>query len=370
MLECFLKNGCYSACVRYFLKIMPFFHLAPIIGVAALSAFLMSLPTKAMGLPLACAQCDAKGVSHIEDKAEHRPRISCDEAIFDFGSKDSSETLEHTFILKNIGTADLAISKIQPACGCTTAALEKTNLVPGESTNVKATLSLAGRSGEIEKPIVIESNDPDNPILKLAFKGTVGAVYEISPSSMILRKPSPASPADASAVVKSAKDVPFEILESRSESGKLKVQWVKFPDQNAYQVSAKIEDSLLPGQFSDKIILKTNHPVRQEVDISVLVTVPAPIAVAPTRIVLSEDSPTPISRTIILKSPAGEKLTIDKIETPDEAMTTKSEPMGDFGFRISIGNIQPNASLMGKFVKIYLASGDVVQIPFEIKAKN
>jgi len=350
-------------------KIMPFCCFIHIYRLAVIPLFLLVHSSMAQPLPFACAQCNAKGIVHEPDKATNQPRIACEEAVFDFGSKDSTETLEHTFVLKNTGTADLSIAKVQPACGCTTAALEKPNLAPGESTTLKATLSLAGRSGEIEKPIVIESNDPASPVFQLAFKGVVGAEYEISPSTIMLRKSAPDSPADASVVVKTAKNTPFEILESKSESGKFQVQWVKFPEQNAYQVTAKIEETIQPGQFSDKITLTTNHPARPVVEISVLVTVPAPIAVAPTKIVLTEDSSTPISRTIILKSPAGEKLVIDKIETPDETMTTKSDPMGDFGVRISLGNIHSNASLVGKSVKITLANGDVVQIPFDKKSK-
>ena len=348
---------------------MPFCSLKRVQFLAVVPFFLVVHSSIAQQLPLACAQCDAKGIVHEPDKETNQPRIACEEPIFDFGSKDSTETLEHTFVLKNNGTADLAIAKVQPACGCTTAALEKPNLAPGESTTIKATLSLAGRSGEIEKPILIESNDPASPVFQLAFKGVAGAEYEISPSTIMLRKSSPDSPADASVVVKTAKNTPFEILESKSESGKFQVQWVKFPEQNAYQVTAKIEETIQPGQFSDKITLKTNHLARPVVEINVLVTVPAPIAVAPTKIVLTEDSSTPISRTIILKSPAGEKLVIDKIETPDETMTTKSDPMGDFGVRISLGNIHPNASLVGKSVKITLANGNVVQIPFDKKSK-
>lgn len=344
-------------------------YLTHITRTAILSIFFVNLPVKALHMPLACAQCDAKGIVHNADKTAKQPHIVCDETTFDFGSKDSSETIEHTFILKNSGAADLLIAKVQPACGCTTAALEKTSLAPGESTKLNAKLSLAGRQGEIEKPIVIESNDPANPVLKLAFKGVVGAEYEVSPNTMILRKPSAESPVDAAVVVRSTKNVSFEILEFKSESGKLKVQWEKFPEQNAYQVSARIEDHLQPGQFSDKITLKTNNPARPEVDIAVLVTVPAPIAVAPAKMILTEENSNAIARTIILKSPAGEKLAVDKIETPDDSMTSKSEPMGDFGIRISIGNIQSKPTLIGQVIKIHLSNGSVVQIPFEMKPK-
>ena len=50
-------------------------------------------------------------------------------------------------------------------------------------------------------------------------------------------------------------------------------------------------------------------------------------------------------------------------------MTYQSEPMGDFGVRIVIGNIHPTAALAGQPVKIHLSNGQVIQIPMELKEK-
>ena len=297
------------------------------------------------------------------------PQIQCQEATYDFGSRDASETVEHTFILKNTGSADLEIKKVQPACGCTTAELDKNIIPPGDSAKIASKLTLAGRTGELQKPINIESNDPTNPTLQLLIKGIVSADFQISPSTMMLRKDSPEASASASVIVKSLKNEPFEILTSQSESGKLKIRWDKLPDENGFQVTANLEDRYEPGQYADKITLETNQPARKHLEISVLVLVPAPISVAPSKIVLPQETSSPISRTIILKNPPNSPLTIDKIETPDPSMTSQSEPLGDFGVRVVIGNIHPTAALAGQPVKIHLSTGQVIQVPIELKAK-
>ena len=100
-----------------------------------------------------------------------------------------------------------------------------------------------------------------------------------------------------------------------------------------------------------------------------LVVVPTPISVAPSKIVLPQETSSPISRTIVLKNPPNNTLTIDKIETPDPSMTSQSEPMGDFGMRVVIGNIHPTAALAGQSVKIHISTGQVIQVPMELKAK-
>lgn len=297
------------------------------------------------------------------------PQIQCEEATFDFGSRDAAESVEHTFLVKNTGTADLEIKKVQPACGCTTAELEKNIIPPGDSAKVAAKLSLAGRSGEVQKPINIESNDPTNPTLQLLIKGIVSTDFQISPNTMMLQKDSPQALASASVIVKSLKNEPFEILTSQSESGKLKIRWDKLPDENAYQVTANLEDRYEPGQYGDKITLETNHPTRKQLEVSVLVVVPAPISVAPSKLVLPQETSSPISRTIVLKNPPNSPLTIDKIETPYPSMTSKFEPMGDFGVRVVIGNIQPSVALGGQSVTIHLSNGQVIQVPMELKEK-
>ena len=323
--------------------------------------------TQAALLPLACAQCDAEG-KNLHSK-EKQPRILCEEAIFDFGSKDSSEIVDHTFVLKNTGSSDLVITAVRPACGCTAAELTQSTIPPGESAKLSAKLTLAGRNGQVQKPILIESNDPANPALQLVMKGVIGTDFQITPSTMVLRKDSPDAPATASVIVTSMKNENFEITDAKSEAGKLKVRWDKFPDENSYQITANLEERLQAGQYSDKITLETNHPIRKQLEISVIVAVPSPIAVAPLKIVLDSTSTAPVSKTIILKNPSKDTLSIDKIETPDPSMTSKFEAIGDFGARVVIGNIQPTAALAGQSVKILLSTGQSVQIPFEIKDK-
>jgi len=307
----------------------------------------------------------------LEEKlaTEKQPRIFCEEPTFDFGSRDASETVDHTFVLKNTGTADLEIKRVQPACGCTTAELEKKIVPPGESNRISAKLSLAGRTGELQKPILIESNDPTNPAFQLVMKGVVGADFEISPSTMVLRKASPEAAATASVILKSLKNEKFEIIDAKSESGKLIVRWDEFPNENAFQLTANFEEQFQPGQYGDKIIVETNHPRKTQLEVGVIVIVPTPIVVAPMKIVLDSQSQAPVSRTIILKNPSKDSLAIDKIETPDPSITSRTEIMGDFGVKLTLGNIIPSPSLIGQSVRILLASGQEVRIPFELREK-
>ena len=86
------------------------------------------------------------------------PRISCDEQVFNFGTVDSQNAIEHTFVLKNIGDTTLEISDVRAACGCTVANISSKSVAPGETSQLTARLNLQGRSGPQSKSITINSN--------------------------------------------------------------------------------------------------------------------------------------------------------------------------------------------------------------------
>ena len=319
-------------------------------------------------LPLASAQFDAKSENLNADvKSEKQPRIFCEETTFDFGSKDSSEIVDHTFVLKNTGHSDLVITAVRPACGCTAAELTQSTIPPGETAKLSAKLTLAGRNGQVQKPILIESNDPANPALQLVMKGVIETDFQITPSTMVLRKDSPDAPATASVIVKSMKNEKLDITDAKSEGGKLKVRWDKFPDENSYQITANLEERLAAGQYEDKITFETNQLTRRQLEIGVIIIVPSSIVVAPMKIVLDISSATTASKTIILKNMEKDSIAIDKVELPDHAMISKIERMGNFGAKVVIENIKLTAALDGKAVKILLSSGQTIQIPIEIK---
>ena len=296
------------------------------------------------------------------------PRITCKAPVFDFGTRDPSESIDHTFLLENTGTSDLIISAIRPACGCTAANMTRQTIPPGESAELSTRLNLVGRTGDLHKSILIESNDPANPALQLALVGKTAADFEIQPSVLVLRKDSPSKPATGSVQMRATDGSAFEISELVSTSGKLKLRADPMPSGNAYQISASFDEEMRAGEHSQQITISTNLKGGRTTTMGALVVVPAAITVAPAKIVLEENPVGNVSRTIILKSPKNEKLEISHIETPDPKVTTQIQPLGDFGVRVVLGNISPSRDLDSKVIVIHLASGQVVEIPVHIKS--
>lgn len=79
------------------------------------------------------------------------------------------KTIEFTF--KNTGKADVIITAVKPACGCTAADYTKTPIKPGETGVVKAIYNAAAK-GAFTKTVTVTTNAEETPKV-LTFKGTV-----------------------------------------------------------------------------------------------------------------------------------------------------------------------------------------------------
>ncbi len=81
-----------------------------------------------------------------------------DGSTFDFGVIIQGENVAHTFIIKNVGEADLVISQASASCGCTVPKFSREPIAPGQTGKVEVAFSSAGRSGQQLKTITLLTN--------------------------------------------------------------------------------------------------------------------------------------------------------------------------------------------------------------------
>src|SRR5580704_13280170 len=86
-----------------------------------------------------------------------------------FNSKPQDKEVVAKYKFTNSGTKPVKIQNVRTSCGCTTAALSKTDYAPGESGEIEAKFTFSGRTGRQEKAITVTtSTNPEQPtILKL-----------------------------------------------------------------------------------------------------------------------------------------------------------------------------------------------------------
>ncbi len=122
------------------------------------------------------------------------PRIEAPQSAFDFGWRDSAETVTNRFVLRNAGDGPLYLTDIRTSCGCTRAEPARRALEPGEETELEVRTALRGLNGRIRKSVTVTSNDPDTPYLSLWVEGDARAAVSLEPPSVSFGRIDPSRP--------------------------------------------------------------------------------------------------------------------------------------------------------------------------------
>ena len=206
-----------------------------------------------------------------EPEAEGTPKIAVDEPVFDFGAIKPTDKAEHVFKIKNAGTADLKIIKVQKTCGCTATVLAEDVVPPGGETEVKVTLTPKG-GPEISKRIIVETNDPEQPQFTLTMQGKLVFDLTASPTMVAIRDLDLNTPGTGTFKLElsegtTAKVVSVEVVEA--DKAKFSVKKIEGEaDGNAtYEVRYAGRDTI--GQDSTRVVVKTTGENTPELFVAV-----------------------------------------------------------------------------------------------------
>jgi hypothetical protein len=106
---------------------------------------------------IACLGIIAPLHAAADDNAQ--PSIEFSSRSHDFGTvKEKNGIISHTFTFTNTGTAPLVIISAKASCGCTEPSFQKRPIQPGEHSNVVVKYNPAGRPGEFDKTVTLQTN--------------------------------------------------------------------------------------------------------------------------------------------------------------------------------------------------------------------
>lgn len=281
-------------------------------------------------------------------RANAAPKLECREPVFDFGTVVGEKAVSHTFELRNAGDSDLVIRKIHAPCGCTSFLISNKTLPAGETLSLPVTVSLSGRKGLQEKGVFLETNDPATPGLQLTMRGVVGSGIEVQPPILTIRKSPKSSGVFGEVIVRNLAKKPLVCIEAKPGDGKVEVSTQPLEGGDGFVLRGTPAPDLSPGQHKEKIRLKLEGGSQKEMTVDVQILLPIDLIAAPSVLRLDSEAAAPLSRTIILRSPAGNSFSVDSVEVPVETMTTRIERMDATSTRVVIGNIQPTRELDGK----------------------
>lgn len=279
------------------------------------------------------------------------PVIVCDQPAYEFGNADPAVPVQHTFLIANKGDAPLAIRRVQPSCGCTTAQISQTNINPGETATLPAQVNLQGRSGAQEKHIAIESNDPRTPTLMLTLKGNVRPDLQVEPESLTVSPLRGDQPVTVAVVFTNHSAAPIKVTRVETTATNLTASIAALEEGKAYRVSVSTVPPLQTGPVEGMVRIFTDSPARPVFEVPYHGVVMGPIVVAPQQLLVPLGKE-PVSRRLILKPGAVSQFKVLGVVGPDPAIKWQVSALPGNGVNIQFSNLPGRADLNGKALRI------------------
>jgi len=112
------------------------------------------------------------------------PKIEFDAIEKDLGTIAEGDDRKFEFIIKNVGGAELKISRLRSLCDCVDVVLNKRTIGPGSSSTLRGIFRSAGRWGREEKVIIISSNARNAAQAVLKIRLVVESGIRVTPRSL------------------------------------------------------------------------------------------------------------------------------------------------------------------------------------------
>ncbi|MCB9833886.1 MAG: DUF1573 domain-containing protein [Planctomycetes bacterium] len=96
---------------------------------------------------------------------------------WDFGRVDQDVRRDHEIVLRNPSRRPINIRGLRATCGCIEASLDVMALPPGGEARLTLRLIAARGEGEIKKFVIIDSDDPARPQLRIAITGHIEPIW-------------------------------------------------------------------------------------------------------------------------------------------------------------------------------------------------
>jgi Protein of unknown function (DUF1573) len=189
---------------------------------------------------------------------------------YDWGNvSDVSKPLAGQVEIKNVGNKELVIVRTKPACGCTSDALERSNIKPGETSTLKFTVNPGSAGGQLMKSITITTNVQPDSVKILYLKANIIHGVQVEPQFVSFFPLYTGKEAKSTAKVRNNGSTPLKILEITSNNGVITDKKAPFtiPANSEMELPLRVIGPAQQGPFYGALLLKTDNPQYQLLEV-------------------------------------------------------------------------------------------------------
>jgi len=210
------------------------------------------------------------------------PAIAVPNAVHDFGRVTRGKLIEHEFLVRNTGNADLTILRVSTSCGCTSASALPTVIESGKEGRVRVKFDTKGRSGEQRKTVTIHSDDPTTPDMVCVIKGQVVVEVDIEPTLLQFGTVNAGTAVRKTFTVTRFENTPLTISELKSTLEHVQARIVSVSrEQNSAEVEVTITDDAPLGKINSSVFIVTGHAMDYSQRVRITADVVGDIDVTP-----------------------------------------------------------------------------------------
>lgn len=221
--------------------------------------------------------------------------VVSDETEYDFGTMAQQTKGTHEWVVKNEGPGELILTGTQPTCSCTVIDPkpdEEVKVPPGDSYTVRVEWETRQFQDKYEKTARILTNDPGRPDLTFVVLGIVRPAVVTYPADGFVNAQTVSNDTSHGfEVVLTSPDRPeTKILDMQSSRPDLidlekipltEAELARLEAKAGYKVTVVIKPTPILGTFREEVVVKTDHPLRDEVRLVVAGRVVGPISITP-----------------------------------------------------------------------------------------
>ena len=194
----------------------------------------------------------------MTDTNQPGPKIKFDKVVLDFGEVGPGTKSTDEFKFTNVGEEALKITKVGQCCGVVTA-MEKREYAPGESGTLKVTYNAPAGTGRQMRQLVVSSNDPANPSVRLTIKANIVPKIECKPPRLKLFLDEENAGCDTLTIT-SLDDQPFAITGFKSTADCITADYDPEIKAKEFVLHLKVDMEKIQKNPKGSIDINLSHP--------------------------------------------------------------------------------------------------------------
>jgi hypothetical protein len=265
-----------------------------VVAISAVAAWIsISMP-----LGTASSSVEFPAGEAAPDPTKPQPKLVIDaEPNYDFGVMSQQSKGRREWVITNQGEGPLSLTGTQPSCSCTVIDPKPDQTVtvePGKSYTIKIEWETRQFSNKYRKEARVLTNDSARPTLDFIVTGVVEPpVVILPPEGVVNLQTVPNDRETKTAVMVLSPDRDNMTIVSALSTRPDFIEVVPRPmtpeeiaalpikPKSAYQLDLRIKPTSKLGNFQEKVIVKTDHPLREEVQFTISGRVAGPVTVTP-----------------------------------------------------------------------------------------